>query len=134
MFLRCKVRRKDGKQHRYWSVVENTRVAGGRMVQRHVMYLGEINDLQELAGGVSAPNWDPIIDQSKSIDGARRIVGFAGVPISADRDPMLIEFGMACQCLMLLRQRVPIGCRFTAHDGPASETLHQPPRVLHGAR
>src|SRR6266478_5929565 len=29
MFLRCKVRRKDGKQHRYWSVVENTRVAGG---------------------------------------------------------------------------------------------------------
>src|SRR5262244_3921366 len=37
MFLRCKVRRKDGKQHRYWSVVENTRVAGGRMVQRHVL-------------------------------------------------------------------------------------------------
>src|SRR5216684_275154 len=34
MFLRCKVRRKDGKQHRYWSVVENTRVAGGRVVQR----------------------------------------------------------------------------------------------------
>src|SRR5262249_19504479 len=44
-----KVRRKDGKQHRYWSVVENTRVAGGRMVQRHVLYLGEINDSQELA-------------------------------------------------------------------------------------
>src|ERR1700751_1244954 len=49
MFLRCKVRRKDGKQHRYWSVVENTRVAGGRVVQRHVLYLGEINDTQELA-------------------------------------------------------------------------------------
>jgi hypothetical protein len=46
--LRCKVRRKDGKQHRYWSVVENTRVAGGRVVQRHVLYLGEINDTQEL--------------------------------------------------------------------------------------
>src|SRR5436309_14529381 len=30
MFLRCKVRRKDGKQHRYWSVVENTRTARGR--------------------------------------------------------------------------------------------------------
>jgi len=29
MFLRCKVRRKDGKQHRYWSVVENTRVGWG---------------------------------------------------------------------------------------------------------
>ena len=49
MFLRCKVRRKDGKQHRSWSVVENTRVAGGRVVQRHVLYLGEINDSQELA-------------------------------------------------------------------------------------
>src|SRR6202011_3607654 len=49
MFSRCKVRRKDGKQHRYWSVVENTRVAGGRVVQRHVLYLGEINDTQELA-------------------------------------------------------------------------------------
>src|SRR5205814_3306938 len=49
MFLRCKVRRKDGKQHRYWSVVENTRVSGGRVVQRHVLYLGEINDTQELA-------------------------------------------------------------------------------------
>ena len=34
MFLRCKVRRKDGKQHRYWSVVENTRTARGRVVQR----------------------------------------------------------------------------------------------------
>src|SRR5216684_1021031 len=49
MFLRFKIRRKDGKQHRYWSVVENTRVAGGRVVQRHVLYLGEINDTQELA-------------------------------------------------------------------------------------
>src|SRR6201981_2763560 len=49
MFLRCKVRRKDGKQHRYWSVGENTRTARGRVVQRHVLYLGEINDSQELA-------------------------------------------------------------------------------------
>ena len=49
MFLRYKDRWKDGKQHRYWSVVENTRVTGGRVVQRHVLYLGEINDTQELA-------------------------------------------------------------------------------------
>src|SRR5437879_12244362 len=49
MFLRCKVRRKDGRQQRYWSVVENTRTARGRVVQRHVLYLGEINDTQELA-------------------------------------------------------------------------------------
>src|ERR1700737_130427 len=49
MFLRCKVRRKDGKQHRYWSVVENTRVAGGLVVQAPVLYLGGIIATQELA-------------------------------------------------------------------------------------
>jgi len=49
MFLRCKIRRKDGKEHRSWSVVENRRVRGGRVVQRHVLYLGEINDSQRAA-------------------------------------------------------------------------------------
>ena len=49
MFLRQMIRKKDGKEHRYFSVVENKRVAGGRVVQRHVLYLGEINDTQELA-------------------------------------------------------------------------------------
>ena len=46
MFLRSTTRKKDGKHHRYWSVVENHRVAGGRVVQRQVLYLGEINDSQ----------------------------------------------------------------------------------------
>jgi len=32
MFLRSKTRKKDGKEHRYWSVVENRRVADGRVV------------------------------------------------------------------------------------------------------
>src|SRR6059058_5880908 len=49
MFLRYKVRRKDGKEHRYWSIVENRRVSGGRTVQRQVLYLGEINDGQKAA-------------------------------------------------------------------------------------
>jgi hypothetical protein len=46
MFLRCSTRTKDGKTHRYWNVVENRRVSGGRVVQRQVLYLGEINDVQ----------------------------------------------------------------------------------------
>ncbi|HEY1808922.1 MAG TPA: IS1634 family transposase [Acidobacteriaceae bacterium] len=46
MFLRKTLRKKDGKTHEYWSVVENKRVAGGRVVQRHVLYLGEINSSQ----------------------------------------------------------------------------------------
>ena len=48
MFLRATIRKKDGKEHRYWSVVENRRLRGGRIVQRHVLYLGEINSSQEL--------------------------------------------------------------------------------------
>ncbi len=46
MFLRSKTRRKDGKEHRYWSVVENRRVQGGRVVQRQLLHLGELNDTQ----------------------------------------------------------------------------------------
>jgi Transposase DDE domain len=53
MFLRATIGKKDGKEHRYWSVVENRRLAGGRVVQRHVLYLGEINSSQELAWGKS---------------------------------------------------------------------------------
>jgi hypothetical protein len=49
MFLRSNRRLKDGKEHRYWSIVENKRCAGGKVVQRAVMYLGEINDSQREA-------------------------------------------------------------------------------------
>jgi len=49
MFLRCNQRRKDGKVHRYWSLVENRRVSGGRVVQRPLLYLGEINNSQHEA-------------------------------------------------------------------------------------
>ena len=42
MFLRVKRRFKDGKEHRYWSIVENHRTADSQIVQRHVLYLGEI--------------------------------------------------------------------------------------------
>jgi len=49
MFLRSKRRFKDGKAHRYFSVVENRRVRSGRVVQRQVLFLGEINDSQQAA-------------------------------------------------------------------------------------
>lgn len=47
MFLRSTKRFKDGKEHRYWSLVENRRCGGGRVVQHTVLYLGEINDSQK---------------------------------------------------------------------------------------
>jgi transposase len=49
MYLRFTRRLKDGKEHRYWSVVESRRCAGGKVVQRPVLYLGEINDSQREA-------------------------------------------------------------------------------------
>lgn len=49
MFLRANRRFKDGKTHRYWSVVENRRVACGRSVQKTLLYLGEINDAERVA-------------------------------------------------------------------------------------
>src|SRR5437899_6295818 len=49
MFLRSTNRKKDGKDHRYFSIVENRRLPGGKSVQRTVLYLGEINDQQQAA-------------------------------------------------------------------------------------
>src|SRR5260370_6899451 len=49
MFLRRTERKKNGKTHSYWKVVENKRLDDGRVVQRHVLYLGEINWSQAAA-------------------------------------------------------------------------------------
>jgi hypothetical protein len=49
MYLRFARRIKDGKERRYWSIVESKRCAGGNVVQRPVLYLGEINDSQREA-------------------------------------------------------------------------------------
>jgi hypothetical protein len=49
MYLRCNRRFKDGKEHCYWNIVEAKRCADGRVVQRQVLYLGEINDSQREA-------------------------------------------------------------------------------------
>jgi hypothetical protein len=66
MFLRHKIRRKDGKEHRTWSVVENRRVQSGRVVQRQVLYLGEINDSQRAAWSRAIEVFDDGGDRSRS--------------------------------------------------------------------
>src|SRR5271166_4355073 len=55
MFLRAKTRIKDGKEHRYWSVVENRRVSGGKTIQRQVLYLGEM-------GGSEQAQWNRALE------------------------------------------------------------------------
>jgi hypothetical protein len=49
MFLRQIRRKKDGKTHVYWNIVENRRLDDGRVVQRQVLYLGEIGSSQATA-------------------------------------------------------------------------------------
>src|SRR5215469_5204967 len=112
MFLRCKVRRKDGKQHRYWSVVENTRVAGGRMVQRHVLYLGEINDSQELAWrrsievlehGAARPRTLSLFPEDR-VEGLLTDASVVGVRLSELRLRRPRQWGACWLALMLWRE------------------------------
>lgn len=49
MYLKCHSRLKDGKEHHYYSLAEKVSCAGGRRIERHVLYLGEINDSQKAA-------------------------------------------------------------------------------------
>lgn len=64
MFLKCSTRKKDGKEHRSWSIVESRRVGRG-VVQRHVLYLGEINDSQRAAWQKSIEVFDEQAGQAR---------------------------------------------------------------------
>ena len=59
MYLRCTTRRKNGKRHRYWSVVESRRLSGGKTARRQVLYLGEINDSQQAGWRKTLEVFDP---------------------------------------------------------------------------
>jgi transposase len=67
MFLRSTLRHKDGKAHRYFSVVENRRLATGQVAQRTVLYLGEINDQQQRAWRKSIDVFDEERQESHQI-------------------------------------------------------------------
>ncbi len=64
LFLKCNVRLKDGKEHRYWSIVESRRCVGGRVVQRPVLYLGDINDSQRESWCRTIEAFDPEQDRT----------------------------------------------------------------------
>ena len=83
MFLRCSTRKKDGKIHHYWSVVENRRVADGRVVQRHVLYLGEINDSQQVA-------WRRSIEIFDQGEGVARTVALVDAERQIEQDSQAI--------------------------------------------
>ena len=67
MFLRFTTRKKNGKEHRYYSLVENRRVSSGRVVQRPVLYLGEINDSQKAAWTKVTDVFDTVGRQTREL-------------------------------------------------------------------
>jgi transposase len=67
MFLRSVTRKRNGKEHRYFSIVENKRLGGGRVVQRQVLYLGEINSCQQSAWRKSIEVFEEGKDQPRSL-------------------------------------------------------------------
>lgn len=77
MFLRCTRRKKDGKVHEYWNIVENRRLADGRVAQRHVLYLGEINASQRAA-------WRKTIEVCDARGERRQVALFATGTVPCD--------------------------------------------------
>lgn len=67
MFLRRTERKKNGKAHSYWNVVENKRLDDGRVVQRHLLYLGEINSSQALAWRKAIEVFDEDTGRSRTL-------------------------------------------------------------------
>ncbi len=67
MYLRVRKRKKNGKIHRYWSIVESRRISGDRIIQKQLLYLGELNDVQH-AGWVQAINaLQPASEQAQQL-------------------------------------------------------------------
>src|SRR5271170_3613399 len=101
MFLRAKIRHKDGKSHRAWSVVENRRVHDGRVVQQQVLYLGEINDSQKAAWsraievfdeGAGQTQTDCVVSRGSCCPGARLRCGVDPI----ERDAIASASSVGC--------------------------------------
>ncbi len=65
-FLHCHHRFKNGKDHCYWSIAEKVRTRRG-WVQRHLLYLGEINDSQKAAWTKVTEVFDPSRQQTREL-------------------------------------------------------------------
>ena len=124
MFLRCNRRKKDGKVHEYWNVVENRRLSDGRVAQRQVLYLGEINASQREA-------WRKTVEVED--EGQRRQVALfpagsmpvdnvdaIGVCLSELRLERPRQWG-ACWLSMELWQQLDLDSFWRSHLAPSRE-------------
>ncbi len=85
MFLRRTNRKKDGKDHRYFSVVENRRLSSGKTAQRTVLYLGEVNDNQEAAWRKTLEVFDEQQQRPRTLSLFPEIARFPQMPSTACR-------------------------------------------------
>lgn len=69
LFLRSHQRHKDGKTNTYWSLVENRRCAGDRVVQRHVLYLGRLTPAQEASWQKTAEEFGDVLPSAPPLPG-----------------------------------------------------------------
>lgn len=59
LFLRRHRRHKNGKDHTYWSLVENQRCPSGKVIQRQAIYLGELDQAQHQAWSALSSKFSP---------------------------------------------------------------------------
>jgi hypothetical protein len=108
MFLRQTRRKKDGKTHIYWNIVENRRLDDGRVVQRQVLYLGEINSSQAAA-------WRKAIEVFDEASGEPRTLAL----FPEDRDAAVVDDAAAVRvylsALTLRRPRQWGACWLAGH-------------------
>ena len=78
MFLRSNTRSKDGKTHRYWSLVETVRTPSGPR-QRTLCYLGELNDPEQT-------RWQKTIEVFNGHGESRQLALFASEARSIESD------------------------------------------------
>jgi hypothetical protein len=65
-FLQCHHRFKNGKDHCYWSIAEKVRTRRG-WAQRHLLYLGEINDSQKASWTKQVEVFDTARQQTREL-------------------------------------------------------------------
>jgi hypothetical protein len=88
MFLRANTCMKDGKVHRYWSVVESRRTTDDRLLQRQVLYLGEINDSQKAA-------WTRAIEVFAEASHARQVAIFPDDRLAPELDCEVVQIRLS---------------------------------------
>src|SRR5215469_3473463 len=130
MYLRCTIRKKDGKVHRYWRLVRGVRV-GRRVIQQTVAHLGELDEQGRIEARALARYLISVPEQAQLFDDGSRDVAvpvrLKGIRVERSR-----QFGDVYLALALWRGlgledlcERPCGarpCLARAQCGPASRT------------